>query len=60
MGEIGGLYEGLSPGNPSVDEYFALAEELNIPVATHMATGGTGRSNLAMPKFRGATGISFC
>jgi predicted TIM-barrel fold metal-dependent hydrolase len=56
MGEIGLQYEGLSPSDPSVDKYFALAEELDIPVAIHMGTGGSGRANLAMPKFRGSMG----
>jgi len=28
------------------DKYFALAEELDIPVAIHMGTGGSGRANL--------------
>jgi len=44
------------PANPSVDAYFALAEELDIPVAIHMGTGGSGRANVAMPKFRGSMG----
>jgi predicted TIM-barrel fold metal-dependent hydrolase len=56
MGEIGLQYEGLSPSDPSVDAYFALAEELDIPVAIHMGTGGSGRANVAMPKFRGSMG----
>jgi len=56
MGEIGLQYEGLSPSDPSVDAYFALAEELDIPVAIHMGTGGSGRANLANPKFRGSMG----
>ena len=56
MGEIGLQYEGLSPSDPSVDSYFALAEELDIPVAIHMGTGGSGRANIAMPKFRGSMG----
>ena len=56
MGEIGLQYEGLSPSDPSVDTYFALAEELDIPVAIHMGTGGSGRANVAMPKFRGSMG----
>ena len=46
MGEIGLQYEGLSPSDPSVDQYFALAEELDIPVAIHMGTGGSGRANV--------------
>ncbi len=56
MGEIGLQYEGISPSDPSVDSYFALAEELDIPVAIHMGTGGSGRANVAMPKFRGSMG----
>jgi len=46
MGEIGLQYEGISPSDPSVDAYFALAEELDIPVAVHMGTGGSGRANV--------------
>ena len=56
MGEIGLQYEGLSPSDPSVDKYFALAEELDIPVAIHMGTGGSGRGNITTPKFRGSMG----
>ena len=56
MGEIGLQYEGLSPSDPSVDAYFALAEELDVPVAIHMGTGGSGRANVTMPRFRGSMG----
>jgi predicted TIM-barrel fold metal-dependent hydrolase len=56
MGEIGLQYEGISPSDPSVDAYFALAEELDFPVAIHMGTGGSGRANVMMPKFRGSMG----
>jgi len=56
MGEIGLQYEGLSPSDMSVDSYFALAEELDIPVAIHLGTGGSGRANVIMPKFRGSKG----
>lgn len=56
MGEIGLQYEGLSPSDMSVDQYFALAEELDIPVAIHMGTGGSGRANITSPKFRGSMG----
>jgi uncharacterized protein len=56
MGEIGLQYEGLSPSDPSVDRYFALAEQLDIPVAIHMGTGGSGRANINSPKFRGSMG----
>ena len=56
MGEIGLQYGGTSPSDPSVDKYFALAEELDIPVAIHMGTGGSGRANLLTPRFRGSAG----
>jgi hypothetical protein len=56
MGEIGLQYEGISPSDPSVDSYFAMAEELDIPVAIHMGTGGSGRANISVPKFRGSMG----
>jgi predicted TIM-barrel fold metal-dependent hydrolase len=56
MGEIGLQYEGLSPSDLAVDKYFALAEELDVPVAIHMGTGGSGRANIAMPGFRGSKG----
>jgi predicted TIM-barrel fold metal-dependent hydrolase len=56
MGEIGLQYQGMSPSDMSVDKYFALAEELDVPVGIHMGTGGSGRANIAMPKFRGSMG----
>jgi predicted TIM-barrel fold metal-dependent hydrolase len=56
MGEIGLQYQGMSPSDMSVDKYFALAEELDIPVGIHMGTGGSGRANISSPKFRGSMG----
>ncbi len=56
MGEIGLQYQNLSPSDLSVDKYFALAEELDVPVAIHMGTGGSGRANITMPNFRGSKG----
>jgi uncharacterized protein len=56
MGEIGLQYQGISPSDPSVDAYFALAEQLDIPVAIHMGTGGSGRANVTTPTFRGSMG----
>jgi uncharacterized protein len=56
MGEIGLQYQGLSPSDSSVDRYFALAEELDVPVGIHMGTGGSGRANVTMPNFRGSMG----
>jgi len=56
MGELGLQYQGMSPSDPRVDEYFALAEELDIPVGIHMGTGGAARANISLPKFRGSMG----
>jgi predicted TIM-barrel fold metal-dependent hydrolase len=56
MGEISLQYGGISPSDPAYDKYFALAEELDIPVAIHMGTGGSGRANLIMPAYRGSAG----
>jgi uncharacterized protein len=56
MGEIGLQYEGLSPSDPSVDKYFALAEELDIPVAIHIERADRARANVTSPKFRGSMG----
>ena len=39
LGELGFAYSGLRPDDPSLDPYFALAEELDIPVAIHMSGG---------------------
>ena len=59
MGEIGLQYQGMSPSDPSVDAYFALAERLDIPVAIHMGTGGSGRANIYSPSFRASMGDPF-
>jgi len=59
MGEIGLQYQGMSPSDMRVDEYFGLAERLDIPVAIHMGTGGSGRANITMPGFRASMGDPF-
>lgn len=59
MGEIGLQYAGMSPSDMSVDDYFVLAERLDIPVAIHMGTGGSGRANVYSPKFRASMGDPF-
>ncbi|MXP24917.1 amidohydrolase family protein [Altererythrobacter indicus] len=56
MGEIGLQYAGMSPSDMSVDDYFALAEKLDIPVAIHMGTGGSGRANIGTPTYRASMG----
>ena len=59
MGEIAPQYAGMSPSDMSLDDYFSLAERLDIPVAIHMGTGGSGRANVNLPQFRASMGDPF-
>ncbi len=59
MGEVAPQYQGLSPSDMSLDQYFAAAERLNIPVGIHMGTGGNGMANLTQPKYRASLGNPF-
>jgi len=56
MAEVAPQYQGISPSDPSLDPYFAVAEELNIPVGIHMGTGGNGMANLTQPAYRASLG----
>ncbi len=51
MGEIGTQLMGISPNDPKLEPYFALAEEFDLPVLIH--TLGIGPY---MPHFRSAAG----
>lgn len=44
--EISAQYRGMSPDDPRLDPYFALAEELDIPVGLHMGEGPPGGPNV--------------
>jgi predicted TIM-barrel fold metal-dependent hydrolase len=46
MGEVSPIYVGLSPADTSLDRYYALAEELDIPVGIHMQGGGAAGPGL--------------
>lgn len=59
MGEMAPQYQGMSPSDMSLDAYFAVAEELNIPVGIHMGTGGNGMANITSPKYRASMGRPF-
>jgi uncharacterized protein len=39
LGEIMAQYEGVAPNDPRLEPYWALAEELDIPVAIHLGPG---------------------
>lgn len=42
FGEISNFYDGVAPDDPRMEPYWALAEELDIPVAYHLHPGGPG------------------
>lgn len=52
MGELGLQYRGLSPSDLIMEPYFALAEELDIPVGIHTGLGDSGTPYSCCPKFR--------
>ncbi len=56
MSECAPQYQGMSPSDMSLDAYFAIAEELDIPVGIHMGTGGNGMTNIMGTKYRAAMG----
>ena len=56
IGEVTAQYEGLSPSDPALEPYFALAEELDIPVGVHTGTSFPGTPYQGHPRFRLALG----
>ncbi len=56
LGELGLQYRGLKPGDPSLNPYFAMAEELDVPVAIHTGIGDEGIPYRCCPDFRIALG----
>jgi uncharacterized protein len=52
MGEILTQYEGITPDDERLAPYWALAEELDIPVALHVGTGPPGTIYLDSPNNR--------
>jgi uncharacterized protein len=44
--EVGPQYAGMSPADSALDPYFALAEELDVPVGLHMGEGPPGGPNV--------------
>jgi hypothetical protein len=49
--EIGAQYEGLSPSDPAYGPYWALAEELGLPVGIHTGAPGPGAGPEARLRF---------
>lgn len=44
LGEVMTQYEGIPPDDPRLEPYWALAEDLDIPVGIHIGPGGPGDS----------------
>jgi hypothetical protein len=56
IGEVGAQYEGIGPADPRLEPIYALAEELDIPLALHMHPGPSGAAFIGFPKIRPALG----
>ncbi len=52
LAEVGTQYEGIAPNDESLEPYFALAEELDIPVGIHMGTGPPGAPYVGFKNYR--------
>ncbi len=59
LSEITAQYGGLAPDDPRLEPYFALAEELDIPVGIHLGPGPPGTAYFATPKYSAAAGDPF-
>jgi uncharacterized protein len=52
LGEVGNQYAGIAPDDERMQPYWALAEELDIPVAIHLGEGVPGGPYFARPGYR--------
>jgi uncharacterized protein len=52
LGEVVNQYYGIAPDDESMAPYWALAEELDIPVAIHLGEGLPGATFVVRPKYR--------
>ncbi len=52
LAEVGTQYEGIAPNAESLEPYFALAEELDVPVGIHMGTGPPGAPYVGYKNYR--------
>ena len=55
LGEVVAQYDGLSPSDPILDPYFALAESLDLPACIHTGMSFPGITQ-SCPKFRVSVG----
>jgi len=54
LGEIGTQYGGIAPNDAKMEPYYALAEELGIPVGIHIGLSKPGIAYDDSPKYRAA------
>lgn len=54
LGEVMAQYEGVAPDDARLEPYWALAEELDIPVAIHLGPGGGGDAYSGDPAYLAA------
>ena len=52
LGEVMAQYEGITPSDPRLEPYWALAESLDIPVGIHLGPGGPGDPYMGSPGYR--------
>lgn len=52
LGEILNQYGGIAPDDPRMEPYWALAEELDIPVGIHLGPGAPGEFYLGNKNYR--------
>lgn len=54
FGEIAVQYRGMAPDDPFLTPYWALAEEVDMPVGIHIGPGPIGAPYLGFEKYRGS------
>jgi uncharacterized protein len=52
FGEVTTQYAGIKPDDPSLEPYWSLAEELDVPVGIHIGTGPVGAPYLGFGRYR--------
>ncbi len=52
LAEFAPQYLGLEPASPQLEQYWSVAEELDIPVGIHMGLGPPGAAYVGFPKYR--------